>query len=589
MKHKAASKPGHDRGALDSSTLPPMEMSGSGTASGAAATTALVVIWSRQEPDRVGEVLLLPSSDPGPWIFGRGAGGEERRVSLVRQRPGAMEKVGPLECPRISRAQLRLSVRAGEGLSVENLGGCPLIHRGREVPRAEVAPGEVVELSKELLFLCVRREPIAPSTTTDLDLPLHAFGEADAFGMVGESPAIGELRQRIAAAAPHPAHVLILGESGSGKELVARAIHARSSRGKRPIVARNAATIPEGIADAELFGNVRNYPNPGMPERPGLIGEAHQSTLFLDEFAELPPRLQAHLLRVMDEGEYQRLGDSTPRRADLRIVAATNGPPSAIKHDVLARLQIRLTVPDLNARREDIPLLARSLLRRRAAADQRIAERFFPEGDPGATPRVSPGLMQALVQHHYTTHVRELDALLLGAALGSRGKYVELGAAMRHDLESRAEPPRAPDALASFSPEERSRLLLLRQHLFRPTVCGRDPAYPGNRQTADLHLRQLLCKALAVAEWDAARAAALLAGEASGELHAKASTRLSTFLSNLRARLSSPAAEAALRRSLADEWKGTAGAVLQVLEALRAGQIQGEAASSGGTLPLDRS
>ena len=103
--------------------------------------------------------------------------------------------------------------------------------------------------------------------------------------MVGESLAIGELRHCIFAAAPHPAHVLILGESGSGKELVARAIHARSSRGKRPIVARNAATIPEGLADAELFGNVRNYPNPGMPERPGLIGEAHQSTLFLDEFA----------------------------------------------------------------------------------------------------------------------------------------------------------------------------------------------------------------------------------------------------------------------------------------------------------------
>jgi DNA-binding NtrC family response regulator len=556
--------------------------------------TALIVIWSRQEPDRLGEALLLPSNDPGPWIFGRGSGGEQRRISLVRQRPGAIEQVGPLACPRISRMQLRLSVGAGGGVSVENLGACPLVHGGREVARAEVAPGEVLELSNELLFLCVRREPIPPASSSNLELPLHTFGEADASGMVGESAAMGELRQRIAAAAPHPAHVLILGESGSGKELVARAIHARSSRGKRPLVARNAATIPEGLADAELFGNVRNYPNPGMPERPGLIGEAHQSTLFLDEFAELPPRLQAHLLRVMDEGEYQRLGESTPRRADLRIVTATNRPTSAIKHDVLARLQIHLVVPDLNARREDIPLLARSLLRRRAAADRRIAERFFPEGDPESTPRISPGLMAALVQHRYTTHVRELDALLLGAALGSRGKYVELGAAMRRDLESRAQPqPTTADALASFSPEERVRLLLLRQHLFRPTACGRDPAYPGNRQTADLHLRQLLCKALAVAEWDTARATALLAGGAGGELHAKAQSRLTTFLSNLRAHLSSPAAEAALRRSLADEWKGTVSAALQVVEALRAGKIQGEAASpgdaGGGAPPLDRS
>ena len=580
---KAAAHGNHDPGSMESTTLPPVSPSRLGATGSEAATLALVVIWSRQEPDRIGEILLVPSFGPEPWIFGRGRGNEQRRLSLVRQRPGADEPTGPLECPRISRVQLHLSMIDGEALLVENLGSCPLMHGGRELTCATVAPGEVVELRNELLFLCVRREPMPPPASADLALPLHPFGEADAFGMVGEGPAVWDLRRRIVGAAPHRAHVLILGESGSGKELVARAIHARSSRGGRPIVARNAATIPEGLADAELFGNVRNYPNPGMPERPGLIGEAHGSTLFLDEFAELPPRLQAHLLRVMDEGEYQRLGEATSRRADLRVLAATNRPQGDIKYDILARLQIRIEVPDLNTRREDIPLLARSLLRRLAAADREIAERFFPEGDPGGAPRISPVLMQALVQHHYTTHVRELDRLLLGAALGSRGRYVELVAAVRRDLETTAPVRSAPDTLAELSPEERSRLLLLRQHLFRPTACGRDPAYPGNRQTADLHLRQLLCKALAVAEWDTARATALLAGEGGGELHAKARTRLITFLSNLRARLSSPAAEAALRRSLAEEWKGTVRAVLQVIEALRAGKIQGETAASSDT------
>src|SRR5262249_39430583 len=145
----------------------------------------------------------------------------------------------------------------------------------------------------------------------------HPFGEPDADGLVGESPAMWALRGAIAAAARRDLHALVLGPSGTGKELVARAIHARSARSGRPLVARNAATIPESLMDAELFGNVRSYPNPGTPERAGLIGQAHRSTLFLDEIAELPVSLQAHLLRVLDEGDYQRLGEATARKSDF--------------------------------------------------------------------------------------------------------------------------------------------------------------------------------------------------------------------------------------------------------------------------------
>src|SRR5262249_14365097 len=177
-------------------------------------------------------------------------------------------------------------------------------------------------------------------------------------------------------------NVLIHGPSGTGKELAARAVHALSRRAKRPLVARNAATLPPGLVDAELFGNVKNYPNPGTPERPGLIAQADGGTLFLDEIGELPWDLQAHLLRVLDAGgESHRLGEATARRASIRLVAATNRAPGELKHDLLARLTLRLVMPELAARPEDIPLLVRHLLRRAAEQSPDIGRRFLsPDG-----------------------------------------------------------------------------------------------------------------------------------------------------------------------------------------------------------------
>ena len=455
---------------------------------------------------------------------------------------------------------------------MENAGSCPLIHDGRQVSRATLAPGDTLELRNELLFLCVRRAPIVSPPAVELAAPLHPFGGPDAFGIVGESPRIWELRRQIYAVARHEAHVLILGASGVGKELVARAVHARSSRGARPLVTRNAATIPEGLVDAELFGNAKGYPHPGMPERRGLIGEAHASSLFLDEIAELPQGLQAHLLRVMDDGDYHLLGESTTRRSDLRLLAATNRPESDLKHDVLARLKIRLLVPDLNARRDDIPLLVVHLLRRHAAADPVLAARFFPDGDPRGAPRISPVLMLSLVQRRYTTHLRELETQILGATLEGSGRYLELPPTPPRAVEPDPPAPPATDALAPLPAETRAQLSLLRQHRFNPAAAGRDPAYPGNRQTADLHLRQLLCRALQLAGWDLTRAAALLAGDGDVDLRDKVAARLEAFVSNLRARIAGET-EAELRRALTEQWKGHAGALLEVVDALRAGRV----------------
>jgi DNA-binding NtrC family response regulator len=191
-----------------------------------------------------------------------------------------------------------------------------------------------------------------------------------------------------------------------------------------------------------------------MPERPGVIGEADGATLFLDEIAEMPHEVQSHLLRVLDEaGEYARLGEAKRRHADVRVVAATNREAAALKHDLAARLALRITCPSLDERREDVPLLARHLLRRRARKDVPIGARFFASWDGrSGEPRLAPALVRALVVHRYATNVRELDALLLRALVGSRGATFELTCELAKELAPA--PRRAASAAPAFTAEE---------------------------------------------------------------------------------------------------------------------------------------
>jgi DNA-binding NtrC family response regulator len=170
--------------------------------------------------------------------------------------------------------------------------------------------------------------------------------------------------------------------------------------------------MPETLIDAELFGNCKNYPNPGMADRQGLVGEAAHSTLFLDEIAELPHGSQAHLLRLLDRGEYHRLGESKARQSDLRLVAATNRDPSALKHDLLARMTLRVSVPVLNERLGDVPLLVRHILRRAAARGDAIARARVEGGGGAHEPYIDIGFMRQLVAHRYRLGVRELETLL---------------------------------------------------------------------------------------------------------------------------------------------------------------------------------
>ena len=353
-----------------------------------------------------------------PFVLGRG-------VVPVRQRPGVTEDAPALEDPFLSRDQLRLTAR-GDGIHVENLGKRELLVDGHSVAEETVKEGEVIEIKGRLLLLAARRPRVMPALK-NLPKERPAFGHADAHGFVGESPAAWRLRDSAAFVAARSAHVLLLGASGTGKEIVARSVH-ELSRGSKRLVSRNAATLPSGLIDAELFGHVANYPNVGMPERPGLVGEADGGTLFLDEIGELPAELATKLLRVLDDrGEYQRLGDTRARTSKFRLIAATNRALTSLKSDVAARFKLRISTPGLEERREDIPLLARHLLQRAAVEDPAIGERFFAGWD-GKTgePRIGLGLMRALVLHAYSTHIRELDMLLWAALSESHGDTAEL-------------------------------------------------------------------------------------------------------------------------------------------------------------------
>jgi two-component system nitrogen regulation response regulator GlnG/two-component system response regulator HydG len=414
----------------------------------------LAVLWCPDEPWRIGEVALLPGGG-SPVVLGRGdaqPGDPGPRLVLARATPSGVEAGLPIQISHMSRAQMVISTKP-EHVVVDNIGRAPLLLNGDKVEHGSVQPGDTLQLGRHLLFLCVRRST-EPSTSTGT-YPSHDFGKPDRFGFVGESLPIWRLRRQIAFLATRQEHVLVRGPSGSGKEVVARAIHALSRSGDRPMVSRSAATIPAGLVDAELYGNAKSYPNPGMPERPGLIGEANGGTLYLDEFGELPEASQAHLLRVLDAGEYQRLGETALRRSRFRLIAATNRPEQAIKEDLLARLPLRVELPGLDEHREDIPLLLVHLLRGFARSDEGIAARFFP--DEAELPRISLAVVRALVQHNYRTNVRELEALLWAGIQASDGDEIRSVPALEReciDSTSAREPSVDGGAMSSPSATE---------------------------------------------------------------------------------------------------------------------------------------
>ena len=519
-----------------SETMSPRPLSGWLKPGEIPAIPTLTVVWCREEPHRVGEILQIPD---GTWSIGRSAvSGSPRLLLPVRQRPGLLEPRPAFGSPRISRVQWL--VTAGAQIEVQNVGRCPLLVNGRSPTSGRIHPGDVLEIENEILFLLSLRPALIPPPSREG--VLHPFGEVDSLGLMGESPVIWAIRHQIHQVARLGGHVLVTGPSGAGKERVALAIHQLSPRSLHPAVARNVATLPESLVESELFGNVKGYPQVGMASRPGLVGEAHQSTLILDELGELPESAQARLLRVMDSGEYHTLGDAQVRLADLRVVAMTNRP-ERVKHDVIGRFVTHIQVPGLEARREDIPLLASALARRHHLA-------LHPTQDGAVL--LSPRLVEALVNHRWTTHIRELDGLLLKATLEGQGRYLDLTPGVQVMLNAASAPTEA-------IIHQHHRLDLLREHQFSPARCGADPRYPGNRQTADLHIRILMAETLLDNENDIVKAAASLAGSAKGPTFDRMCGRMEVFTQRIQVRVREAIQSgslADLRERILEEYKG---------------------------------
>jgi len=214
--------------------------------------------------------------------------------------------------------------------------------------------------------------------------------------------------------------VLITGESGTGKELVARMIHARSDRAEKPFVAINCAALPETLLESELFGIERGVAT-GVEARVGRFESAQGGTVFLDEIGDMPPALQAKLLRVLQEREIERVGGRRRIPIDVRLLAATNARLSEkiergeFREDLYYRLRVvEIALPPLRERREDIPRLARHFLERFAAREGR------------EVPTLDREAFAALLAQDYAGNIRELENLLEGAASLSRGGVIRL-------------------------------------------------------------------------------------------------------------------------------------------------------------------
>ena len=279
-----------------------------------------------------------------------------------------------------------------------------------------------------------------------------------AHGIIGDSVEIREIVDVILQVAPTDITVLVTGESGTGKEVIAKAIHAASRRAAKPMISVNAGAIPEGIIESELFGHEKGAFTGAGETRKGYFEIADDGTVFLDEIGELPPALQVKFLRVLENGEFIRVGSSAPRKVDVRIVAATNKDLEGevrrgnFRPDLFYRLRsVNIRIPPLRDRRDDIPLFFHEFARQ-------ISQK---NGIPFAG--ITDEAMELLKGYHWPGNVRELRNTVESIIIIEKGRLVD-GFSIRKYLKDlrEEERPRHLPVFAHKTPEQAERELLYR-------------------------------------------------------------------------------------------------------------------------------
>jgi transcriptional regulator with GAF, ATPase, and Fis domain len=354
------------------------------------------------------------------------------------QRPGQNTPAPSITHSEISRRHLELTPIERDFVHVRNHADRPLLVNGRPVDgESMIAPGDSLMIDGVALFL-VELRPKQMMSLQAFDSAPFEFGHPDPFSMVGESVAAWQLRDHLGMAAANDEHTLLWGEPGSGKEASARTVHGLSKRSKGPFIARNATTVPHGLADAELFGCSADYTHKGAAERIGEVGAADKGCLLLDEIGDLHSEIQAKLLRVLELGELTRLGDGRVRSVDVQFIGATNRDPAILRLDFRDRFTFRIVVPSLRERRSDIPLLVGDLFARMASTMSEWVERFCPDGNP-RRPNIDPDFLRLLLEHTYTGNARELERIVRASANYSFGRFLTLTGEVSREMKSKLE------------------------------------------------------------------------------------------------------------------------------------------------------
>jgi DNA-binding NtrC family response regulator len=359
----------------------------------------------------------------------------------------------------------------------------PILHRGLEVRRLKMENVRLRQYVERLVF------------------------ESTKYTIIGISPAIQRVLQLIEKVAPTDATVLIRGPSGSGKELVARALHFNSPRKNQPLVTVNCATLQESLLESELFGHEKGAFTGAVSGKPGLFEVAEGGTLFIDEVAEMSPAMQAKLLRVLEYGHYRKVGGTQERLANVRIIAATNKPleqeqkAGRFREDLFYRLNVfHIALPALKERREDIPILIEHFLTTRQYGPIRCT--------------VTPEAMAALIAYDWPGNIRELANVLERAQILADNYQIRccdlpesITDPQDHDDRSICErDPESEDSEASPVDTIRS------SHSTSESFGSNPPNLLGERSLYDLdqHERQLVCEALNAAHGNKVLAAKLL-------------------------------------------------------------------------------